>query len=238
MTRPCKAPACEYQWFTSQWSNCSADCGKGVQTRNVVCGQFVDNAIKPAEDESKCKSEKPEGSKECDTQKECPGQWFSGPWSSCDKPCGGGTRTRKVMCIANGKAVPDTQCKEDTIEFSREDCNKQPCLEDETIPVDTTSQPIIEDDESEELCPDEDEEDTTDSLELIDMSSIDTSTLTEESTGSESTESSLITDDLMLSDSTSSTDTDETDSSSDGSTDISCKRFLLNLLFRSISDII
>ncbi|XP_020283783.1 thrombospondin type-1 domain-containing protein 4 [Pseudomyrmex gracilis] len=33
----CRMPACSPEWFTSDWSTCSATCGVGVQTRLVRC---------------------------------------------------------------------------------------------------------------------------------------------------------------------------------------------------------
>lgn len=82
--------------------------------------------------------------------------------------------------------------------------NKEPCVEDELLPVDTTAKPIEEDDEGEEYCEDDDLE----SLEVIEITTSDefassTFSSTEES---ESTESTLNTDELMLSDSTYSSD--------------------------------
>ena len=106
-------------------------------------------------------------------------------------------------------------CNEATIEFSSDTCNKDPCLGDETIPVDVTSKPIEEDDEGEEYC-DEDETPLDDTVTIIPGDTFATSDSIEidgEST-SESTESSLITDDVMLSDSTVS-DIDNTDASTD-----------------------
>lgn len=205
LTRPCnQTTECNYQWFASQWSKCSVECGSGVQTRNVLCGKFDKNGIKP-DDESKCEaSEKPENSKECDSGKKCEGLWFTGPWNDCSKSCGGGKRSRKVLCIADGVPAKPDKCGEDAIVYSSEDCNKQPCVEDELIPVDTTSKPIEEDDQSEEWCKDDD-------LELIETStSDDTSSSDFESTSrsefeSSSLSSSLSTDE-MLSDSTYSSD--------------------------------
>lgn len=207
LTRPCNASDCKYQWFSSQWSKCSAECGKGVQTRRVLCGTYDEEFVRRANDESQCDAnEKPDEEKECETKKECAGQWFSGPWSECDKKCGGGRKTRKILCIANDVPVSPSQCNEDAIEFASEDCNKDACLEDETIPVDSTSKPIEEDDESEEWCDEEDEDDDdetpssvmkvvpTDGSNVSDGFEIDASAPTRET--------SLITDDLMLSDAT------------------------------------
>lgn len=215
LVRPCTAPACSFQWFTSQWSNCSAECGEGVQSRRVICGQFDDGAIKKADNESQCKDAKPEETKECNVVAECPGQWFSGPWSLCDKECGGGKKTRKVLCLSNGKAVDTRQCDAETIEFSSDDCNKDPCIEDETIPVDATSTTITEDDQGEEWCPEDDDEDvsgeTTDSIEVIKTTAIEEETsVTPDLTSisSDETDSTITDDDLMLSDSTDTSPTD------------------------------
>lgn len=215
LSRPCNQTVeCDYQWFSSQWSKCSVECGKGVQTRNIVCGKLSKGGVTPAEDESKCDAEdKPENTKECDTGKKCEGQWFTGPWSDCNKKCGGGKRTRKVLCIGDGNAVAPAKCGEDDIAFSSEDCNKEPCVDDELIPIDTTAKPIEEDDEGEDWC-DEDEESD---LEVIDIESStplyessDSSTefgASSESSSESSSSSSLFTEeDLMQSDSTFSTD--------------------------------
>lgn len=158
--------------------------------------------------------------------KECPGQWFSGPWGECDKKCGGGKRTRKVLCIANGAPVKETNCNEDTIEFRTDDCNKDACIEDEMIPVDVTSKPITEDDEGEDWCDDDDETETTDEMEIVKIVPTDSTGISdgfEVDSTSDATESSLITDDLMLSDATGfETDSTQTDSV----TDISSSFFL------------
>lgn len=163
LSRQCNETVeCEFQWFSSQWSKCSVECGTGVQTRNIVCGKLSENGIESANDDSKCDaSEKPEKLKECDTNKICEGQWYTGPWSDCSKKCGGGKRTRKILCIADGRYVSAKKCGEDTITFSKEECNTQACLGDEVIPVNASGKPIAEDEESDEYCDDD--------LELIGM---------------------------------------------------------------------
>lgn len=192
-----------------------------MQTRNVVCAQFDGDIIRKTDDESKCAGEeKPIDTKECEVEAKCPGQWFSGPWTECNKQCGGGIRTRKVLCLADGKAVPETQCDKDTIEFSTDDCNPIPCVEDETIPVDSTANPIEEDDEGEEYC-DEDED-----FKVVERFGVEEELSTDGiATGVElekisaGTEPTFITDDLMLSDAT-GFETDLTDSATDHSSEI------------------
>lgn len=215
LSRACnQTTECEFQWFSSQWSKCSVDCGTGIQTRNVLCGKIGKKGVEVAADEKKCDAaEKPESTKDCDTGKKCEGQWFNGPWSDCNKKCGGGKRTRKVLCIADGNAVAPAKCGEDSIAFSSEDCNKEPCVEDELIPIDTTANPIEEDDEGEEWC-DEDEEPALSSIELVGSTDDSSSSSYDSSTEFDSSSpSSWSTEEFMQSDSTFSTD-----DSSDGTT--------------------
>lgn len=169
-----------------------------------MCAQFDGDVIRPTDDVSKCAGEtKPIDSKECDGEKECPGQWFSGPWSSCDKECGGGKRVRKVLCIDNGVSVPETKCSKDTIEFSNDECNVTPCIEDETIPIDSTAGPIEEDDEGEDYCDANEDEDTIlteEGVEMVKSAPFVTDGI--EIDGSDRTEHTLVTEELMLSDAT------------------------------------
>lgn len=202
LTRECTQTKCEYQWFTSQWSKCSVECGKGVQTRNVHCAQLDNDVIKPTTDESKCSGEeKPETSKECDTGKECPGQWFTGPWTDCSKRCGGGEHSRKVLCLVNGEVADAKKCSEDSIAFASEECNKEPCVDDELLPLDTTSKPIEPDDEGEDECGEEPEDGM-----VILRSAFGEGSPVDKASTENPTESTLFTEELMQSDGTGSTD--------------------------------
>lgn len=160
--RTCESSTiCQFQWFKSQWSKCSAECGNGIQTRHVFCGSFDGSVVTKDEDETKCgDTAKPLDTQECKgAEAECQGKWFSGPWTKCSKTCGGGQRTRKVLCLVDGVTVKNSQCSEDTIEFDSEECNKEECSEDMTLPVDVTSKPIVEDDDvGEEWCPEGEED--------------------------------------------------------------------------------
>lgn len=230
LKRACETTTpCEYQWYKSQWSACSAECGKGIQNRRVVCGIFEGGSIKPTEDESKCDEDiKPEEMRECDGKTaECPGQWFSGPWTECDKECGGGVRNRKVLCLVNG--VVGSECDQETILFTSEDCNMASCSPDDVLPVTVTDKSVDVTDEGEEWCDedDEDEDDGSSSSEGV-MKAIVTESIGDgvELGVSDTTDSSpLITDDVMMSDATGF----ETDSTDDGVTDNSSELYQTNL---------
>ncbi|XP_070527125.1 papilin isoform X2 [Cardiocondyla obscurior] len=152
LERDCeKTKNCDFQWFTSQWSECSAQCGNGIQTRKVFCGTFSDDIVKKVSDDNCVPEKKFEDTKNCTAEEPCKGEWFAGPWSECSKPCGGGDMTRKVICMQDNKTAPVSQCNADNIMFSTEKCNDQPCEEGVT-PMDEekTTEPEEEDCEEEE----------------------------------------------------------------------------------------
>ncbi|XP_069181439.1 thrombospondin type-1 domain-containing protein 4 isoform X1 [Procambarus clarkii] len=61
-TEACSRP-CSHEWYTSEWSQCSASCGSGVQRREVKC---LDDSQIPALD---CTSAaKPDTRQPCNTQ--------------------------------------------------------------------------------------------------------------------------------------------------------------------------
>ncbi|CAH1112371.1 unnamed protein product, partial [Psylliodes chrysocephalus] len=79
-------------WLTTDWSQCSEACGTGTQTRSTLCA---------LPDKDSCPTDaKPELSRACSSDKQCDGQWFSGPWSSCSDTCSGpGKQKREVYCL-------------------------------------------------------------------------------------------------------------------------------------------
>ncbi|XP_037820569.1 papilin isoform X5 [Lucilia sericata] len=212
LSRPCESKKCKTQWFTSEWSKCSSPCGKGIQSRVVLCGEFDGKTITKVTDDSQCdETTKPEAEQECEGEdKECPGQWFTGPWESCTKPCGGGERQREVLCLSNG--TKSNNCDESKIESLSEKCNTQACTEDEVMPVESTDKPVT-DEEYEEDC--EEEEDDDNIKYVTDKMSEDLKISDGIDFDEESTMSSLITDDLMLSDSTPAVDTTDEEISTD-----------------------
>ncbi|CAL1266760.1 unnamed protein product [Larinioides sclopetarius] len=133
LTKPCpKSAMCEAMWHTSEWSECSVKCGQGIQSRVVFCGTWEnDSVIKIADD--KCDPEKKfDGIQNCSAES-CAGIWFTGPWNRCSVPCGGGERTRKVLCFHEDDVVNPDQCDPEEEPFATETCNMTPCDEDEMM---------------------------------------------------------------------------------------------------------
>ncbi|KAI4546484.1 hypothetical protein MG293_003039 [Ovis ammon polii] len=93
------------EWQTGNWSPCSSSCAGGVQRRVVVCqdenGQsasYCDAASKPPE------------SKHCDSGP-CP-QWNYGSWGECTQTCGGGIKSRFVICqFPDGQLSQEQNCE-------------------------------------------------------------------------------------------------------------------------------
>lgn len=76
-------------WLLTEWSQCSEACGTGTQTRLSVC---LRNDCDP--------TGKPETSRACSSDKQCNGQWFTGPWGACSDSCSGPAKQRReVLCI-------------------------------------------------------------------------------------------------------------------------------------------
>ena len=71
-----------FSWYVSGWRPCSRTCGKGVQTRQVVCRQEVTRGKYKTISDSKCSGAKPTDSKTQDCNKiDCPAEYIPGDWS-------------------------------------------------------------------------------------------------------------------------------------------------------------
>ncbi|XP_072319730.1 thrombospondin type-1 domain-containing protein 4-like [Eucyclogobius newberryi] len=131
--RPPEVTACDsgpcqnrFQWFTGPWSQCSADCGNGTQTRSIAC-IVTNNRNMDVVDQAKCNSlPKPITAQAC-TLEPCGVQWYVSEWSTCSRSCNGGYRVREVHCLTNNMA-PSENCDPHVTPNTREECNKQPCL--------------------------------------------------------------------------------------------------------------
>ncbi|XP_073476043.1 A disintegrin and metalloproteinase with thrombospondin motifs 20 [Aquarana catesbeiana] len=98
-------PARGNQWRTGPWGACSSTCAGGFERRVVVCqdsegriSHFCDETTKPAE------------SRHCNSGP-CP-RWNYGSWGECTQTCGGGMKTRLVICqLTNGQLLDDQNCE-------------------------------------------------------------------------------------------------------------------------------
>uniref|UniRef100_A0A2H1V4N0 SFRICE_005771 n=1 Tax=Spodoptera frugiperda TaxID=7108 RepID=A0A2H1V4N0_SPOFR len=118
----------EAQWHTTEWSKCTVLRGDRVHIRKVFCGVYNNvYSIEQVEDSNcahllKCNDTKP-----CpEAEEEYPLQWFSGPWSSCTKDCGGGEQYRRVLCMRGFEEAfecPWLNIMPDSMQL----CNTEPC---------------------------------------------------------------------------------------------------------------
>ncbi|XP_048839072.1 LOW QUALITY PROTEIN: A disintegrin and metalloproteinase with thrombospondin motifs 20-like [Brienomyrus brachyistius] len=114
-------PSANNQWRTGPWGGCSSTCAGGFQRRVVVCQDLeghpswsCEEKVKPAETKS-CMSGP------------CP-QWNHGVWGECTQSCGGGSRTRLVVCQgSSGQRLNERSCDEQERPLEAELCNTQSC---------------------------------------------------------------------------------------------------------------
>ncbi|CAM9493278.1 unnamed protein product [Lampetra fluviatilis] len=128
---PCRNP----EWSVSPWSECSATCGTGVQTRAVTCGT---GAQTRAAQLAQCSpAGMPPARQPCE-RAACPPQsfsWFEGPWGLCSVSCGGGLRKRQALCYNEDFEVMDPRmCGEESHPTEEEACNTQPCYLPQEVP--------------------------------------------------------------------------------------------------------
>ncbi|KAM4588255.1 A disintegrin and metalloproteinase with thrombospondin motifs 9 isoform 1-T1 [Odontesthes bonariensis] len=110
-----------HQWRTGPWGACSSTCAGGFQRRVVVCQDENGYPANSCEDDSR-----PNEQQSCESGL-CP-QWIYGNWGECTKPCGGGIKTRLVVCQRpNGERFSDLSCEIHDKPPDREQCNTQPC---------------------------------------------------------------------------------------------------------------
>lgn len=119
-----------YAWFEGKYGICSKPCGGGNQTQTVECRRLSDNV---AVADSFCTGTKPPAARTCNVQAcTSTNTWNWADWGDCSKTCGGGTKTRTVLCQdQNGTTVADNLCS-GTKPATNSTCNTDPCTGDVT----------------------------------------------------------------------------------------------------------
>ena len=132
---PCGVECADYQWITYSYSECSAVCGPGFQSRQVVCEKRMATSGMIVPDADCVAAEigfKPATRKDCSSHCE----YSAGPWNDCSVTCGNGRKTREVICIKRNpdgtqQTVANSDCDNDSTITSRHlatsSCNLGPC---------------------------------------------------------------------------------------------------------------
>uniref|UniRef100_A0A671MNY0 A disintegrin and metalloproteinase with thrombospondin motifs 20-like n=1 Tax=Sinocyclocheilus anshuiensis TaxID=1608454 RepID=A0A671MNY0_9TELE len=109
------------QWREGEWTPCSSSCEGGFQRRVVVCQDADGRSTNHCDERVK-----PDQSKSCDSGP-CP-HWNYGVWGQCSRSCGGGQRTRLVVCQRpSGQRLNEHSCDALDKPADVEQCNGQPC---------------------------------------------------------------------------------------------------------------
>ncbi|XP_054132009.1 papilin [Melozone crissalis] len=133
-SQPCNLRQCA-TWSTGPWSQCSASCGEGVQTRTVTCRTRQGSQ---AQDFACLMEPKPSATQPCLTEN-CIQEigWHVGDWGLCSKSCNSGIRTRQVICAdGDSKVYSAETCRanEPQKPATLGSCNTQPCYLPQQVP--------------------------------------------------------------------------------------------------------
>ncbi|XP_021257208.1 papilin isoform X2 [Numida meleagris] len=133
-SQPCNRRQCA-TWSTGPWSECSASCGEGVQTRTVTCRTQQGSQ---AQDFACLMEPKPPATQPC-LKENCIQEvgWHIGDWGLCSKSCNSGIRTRQVICAdGDSKFYSADICKaiQPQKPATLGSCNMQPCYLPQQVP--------------------------------------------------------------------------------------------------------
>ncbi|XP_062486778.1 papilin isoform X2 [Pezoporus occidentalis] len=133
-SQPCNMRQCA-TWSTGPWSECSASCGEGVQTRTVTCRTQQGSQ---APDFACLMEPKPSATQPC-LKESCIQEigWHVGDWGLCSKSCNSGIRTRQVICAdGDSKFYSPETCKaiQPQKPATLGSCNMQPCYLPQQVP--------------------------------------------------------------------------------------------------------
>uniref|UniRef100_A0A4W3IYR2 Thrombospondin type 1 domain containing 4 n=1 Tax=Callorhinchus milii TaxID=7868 RepID=A0A4W3IYR2_CALMI len=127
-TQACNSASCEShtEWYTGRWSQCSAECGRGTEHRDVTCIRKTEG-IFTVVDSFECASQDRPPSRQSCFLKACGTKWFYTEWSTCSKSCEGGFRVREVRCLTDDM-IPRDHCDHNQKPEEHQSCNNEPCV--------------------------------------------------------------------------------------------------------------
>lgn len=109
--RSCRGPPCSSAWFTSDWTQCTRSCGKGMQKREVRC--LGPNGQPPKPDQTQCKDEERPASRRACNEHSCKMvQDVYGPDNS-----------QRVVQVQNDPEVPNGLDEDPMCKDSFSNCN-------------------------------------------------------------------------------------------------------------------
>ncbi|XP_038048629.1 A disintegrin and metalloproteinase with thrombospondin motifs 6-like isoform X1 [Patiria miniata] len=116
-------------WHWSSWSVCSSTCAGGESIAEVQCIRYDDKTV--VSDTFCNAGTKPSRRKQACNTEPCPPVWSDGPWCECSQTCGGGHKTRTVLCMTKvtqleEEVVDESQCTKRK-PIDRMNCNMQEC---------------------------------------------------------------------------------------------------------------
>uniref|UniRef100_A0A3B5MRI5 PLAC domain-containing protein n=1 Tax=Xiphophorus couchianus TaxID=32473 RepID=A0A3B5MRI5_9TELE len=127
----CNMGPCVTNWYFTEWSNtCSAQCGPGVQKREVVC--LTRGGVRDGGGGVDCVAEKPAELKACNKGPCVPVKmWYSSPWTECNVHCGDGSQRREIICVQklgnDFTVVPSTECAHLEKPAAVQECSMAEC---------------------------------------------------------------------------------------------------------------
>lgn len=126
-TEECDMGSCLPEWLYSSYTeSCSAECGSGYKSRNVICSTA--GAAGAVSQDTCAGLTKPRVSKACN-RPSCGAKWVMSEWSQCSSECGPGTQSRMVLCVSsrNGYSVVNNDQCRDERPIDSQECNVREC---------------------------------------------------------------------------------------------------------------
>jgi hypothetical protein len=128
-SQSCSTDLCpQYGWVVGTFSQCSASCNGGIQTRTTQCEDSTHPGV--AVNSNYCTLTQPATIQNCNVQACVPPPtyaWVSSDWDACTATCGGGLTSRSVVCkntVDMSVAASESSCTSPK-PTTQQACNQQ-----------------------------------------------------------------------------------------------------------------